>query len=104
MLDEFIAAILLLERRALGDFSEDERPSQFPKFNRQSVKANTGLKPMMLFAEWVKARQPAPSSVNRWRPVFLDLDKRFNNADDITEHDAREWAKKLVRPERGPER
>ena len=39
--------------------------------------------------------------MNRWRSVFLDLDKRFNNADDITEHDAREWAKKLVTPKRG---
>jgi hypothetical protein len=101
VLDEFIAATLPLERRALGDYSEDERPWQFPKFNGQSVKASTGLKPMTLFAEWIKARQPAPSGVNRWRPVFLDLDKRFNNADDITEHDAREWAKKLVTPERG---
>jgi integrase len=101
VLDEFIAAMLLLERRALGDYSEDDRLAQFPKFNGQSVKASTGLTPMTLFAEWVKARQPAPSGVNRWRTVFLDLDKRFNNADDITEHDAREWAKKLVTSKRG---
>src|SRR5262249_50746757 len=41
VLDEFIAAILMLERRALGDYSEDERPAQFPKFNGQPVKQGT---------------------------------------------------------------
>jgi hypothetical protein len=56
VLDEFIAAILLLERRALGDYSEDERPLQFPKFSGRSVKSTTSVTPMALFAEWVKAR------------------------------------------------
>jgi hypothetical protein len=39
--------------------------------------------------------------VNRWRAVFLDLEKEFSNADDISEDAAREWARKLVTPKRG---
>jgi integrase len=101
MLDEFIAAILLLERRALGDYSEDERLSQFPKYDGRTVKPRGGLTPWALFNAWANAIQPAPSTVNRWRSVFLDLDKRFSSADDITEDDAREWARKLVTPKRG---
>ena len=33
--------------------------------------------------------------------MFLDLDKRFNSVEDLTEDDAREWARKLVTPRRG---
>jgi integrase len=48
----------------------------------------------------VKARQPAPSSVDRWRSVFLDLERRFDNANDITEDDAREWSRQLITSDR----
>ncbi len=100
VLDEFIAAILLLERRSLGDYSADGRPSQFPKFSGRTVKKNNGMSPWSLFEAWVKARQPASSGINRWRPVFLDLDKSFGNAEDLTEDDVREWARKLVTTKR----
>ena len=100
VLDEFIAAILLLERRSLGDYSADGRPSQFPKFSGRTVEKNNGMSPWSLFEAWVKARQPASSGINRWRPVFLDLDKSFGNAEDLTEDDVREWARKLVTTKR----
>ena len=102
VLPEFMAAILLLERRAGGNYEPDERPSQFPKFSGRPVKQNTDMSPWALFEAWVTARKPAPSGVNRWRPVFLDLDERFNSAEDLSEDDAREWARKLVTPARGP--
>jgi site-specific recombinase XerD len=103
VLDEFIAAILLLERRSLGDYSEDERPAQFPKFNGRAVaRVATGVTPWSLFEPWVKAVQPAPSTVNRWRAVLRDLDRRFNSAEDLTEDDAREWARGLVTAKRRP--
>lgn len=104
VLDEFMNAILLLERRADKDYSPDERPSQFPKFIGHSVKPSNGMTPWALFEAWFKASQPAGSTVNRWRVVFLDLEKRFGdrNADELTEDDAREWARGLVTAKRKP--
>ena len=100
VLDE--SAILRLERLASGDYEPDERPSQFPRFEGGAARAGKGVTPWTLFDAWVTARQPAPSGVNRWRVVFLDLEKCFGSADDISEDDAREWARKLVTPRRGP--
>jgi integrase len=99
VLDEFMAAILLLERRANRDYSVDTRLAEFPKFDGRKIAQSTSkLSPWQLFDAWVRARQPAPSSVDRWRGVFLDLERHFEskNADDIGEDDAREWARQLV--------
>jgi integrase len=97
VLDEFIAAILLLERRANKDYSHDTRPSEFPKFDGRKVARPTGkTSPWQLFEAWVKARQPAASGVNRWRCVFLDLERRFDSATENTEDDARDWSRQLV--------
>jgi integrase len=102
VLPEFMAAILRLERLAGGNYEPDDRPSQFPKYDGRTVRPGNALTPWALFDAWAKASEPAASTVNRWRSVFLDLDKRFANAGDITEDEAREWAKKLVTPQRGP--
>jgi hypothetical protein len=97
VLDEFVAAILLLERRANKDYSPDTRPSEFPKFDGRKIARPTGkTSPWQLFEAWVAARQPAASGVNRWRCVFLDLEQRFENAKDITEDEAREWSRQLI--------
>lgn len=80
VLDEFMAAIMLLERRAEGRYDPDERPSQFPKFDGRKIARSTSkLSPWQLFEAWVKATPRAPSSINRWRVVFLDLEQRFEN-------------------------
>jgi integrase len=101
VLDEFMAAILLLERRANKDYSPDTRPSEFPKFDGRKLARPTGrTSPWQLFEAWVKARQPAPSGVNRWRCVFVDLEQRFESANDITEDEAREWSQQLVTTKR----
>jgi integrase len=102
VLPEFIAAILRLEQLAGGNYEADERPSQFPKYDARTVRPGNSMTPWALFDAWAKATQPAASTVNRWRSVFLDLDKRFSDARDITEADAREWARKLVTPDRIP--
>jgi integrase len=100
-LDEFIAAILLLERRANRDYSVDTRPSEFPKFDGRKVARPTGkTSPWQLFDAWVKARQPAASGVGRWRCVFTDLEQRFESATDISEDEAREWSQQLVTTKR----
>jgi integrase len=101
VLPEFIAAILRLERVASGNYEADERPSQFAKYDGRTVRPSTGTTPWALFEAWATATQPADATVNRWRSVFLDLDKRFASASDISEDDAREWARKLVTPKRG---
>ena len=102
VLDEFLAAILLLTRRANKDYSPDTRPSEFPKFDGRKVARPTGkTSPWQLFDAWVKARQPAQSGVNRWRVVFLDLEQRFANANDITQEEARQWSQQLVTSKRG---
>jgi integrase len=102
VLAEFMAAILRLERLAGGDYEPDDRPSRFPKFEGRPVRQGATVTPWALFEAWATATKPAESTVNRWRAVFLDLDKRFANAGDITEDDARDWARKLVTPGRGP--
>jgi hypothetical protein len=101
VLDEFMAAILLLERRANRDYSVDTRLAEFPKFDGKKITRSAGkLSPWQVFEAWVKARQPAESSVIRWKGVFIDLEQRFGNANDITEDDAREWSLQLVTNDR----
>jgi integrase len=105
VLDEFMAAILLLERRANRDYSVDTRLAEFPKFDGKKIaQSGSKLSPWQLFEAWVKARQPAASSVERWRTVFLDLERYFEskNADDISEDDARAWSQQLITADRGP--
>jgi hypothetical protein len=101
VLDEFMAAILRLERLANKDYSPDTRLSEFPKFDGRKIVRPTGkTSPWQLFEAWVTARQPAASGVNRWRCVFLDLEQRFESTDDITEDEAREWSRQLVTTKR----
>ena len=102
VLAEFIAAILRLERLAGGDYEPDDRPSGFPKFDGRPVRQGATVTPWALFAAWVNAAttfglhgEPVARGVSRSR-------KRFASASDITEDDAREWARKLVTPQRGP--
>jgi integrase len=62
----------------------------------------TSATPWTLFEQWVAAKQPRPSSVNRWRCVFLDLEKHFNGnpACSIASDDAQAWAEGLMTSER----
>ncbi len=78
-------ALRLLIARANRDWTPDTYPQQFPKFE-----------------EGVDAVKPAPSTVDRWRGVFLQLNADFTgrSAGSITTDDAQEWADKLVNNER----
>jgi integrase len=97
VLDNYIAALSLLEQRAKGDYSPDTTPQTFPKFEARRQKT-TGRTAWQLFAEWVEAAQPRPSTINRWRAVFKELDKQFSDrsADAITPDEAQAWAEALV--------
>lgn len=94
---EFGPACALLRRRAEGDFGRDRHREKFPPAARAA-----GLTCWTLFNAWVKERQPAASTVDRWRSVFLALEGRFPARDiaTITDTDAIEWKDTLVTPER----
>lgn len=100
---DYLAAIGLLQQRAEGDYSPDDRPRQFPQFTRPGkAMKGQGLSSWSLFEQWVTERKPALSTVNRWRAVFLTLQAHFKDksADEITEDEAREWARSLVTAKR----
>jgi integrase len=96
---DFGEALKLLIRQAHGDYSPDTRPRQFPKFETAE---RTGLTPWQLFERWVEAKSPADATVDRWRGVFLKLEKDFGSrsAASITVEDAQEWVAGLVGAER----
>jgi integrase len=100
VLEEYIAVTLLLERRAQGDFSPDERLEQFPAFESapKVPKVSEGLTSWKLFEVWVAAKQPGRATVDRSRSVFLHLDKHFEgrSANSITPDDAQAWADQLL--------
>lgn len=101
--EEFAAALALLRRRSEGDYRADPRPARFPAATPPAAPTKpSGMNSMGLFAGWVKERQPAVSTVSRWRSVFLAMDERFTRRDAgrITEAEAREWADTLVTEER----
>ncbi len=104
ILDDYLAAVLLLERRARGDFEKDERLEQFPKFDAalKPHKDPTSLTPWSLFEMWVDAKKPTPATVNRWRDVFAGLQKHFEGrtAGSISAEEAQVWAESLVTPKR----
>jgi integrase len=102
---ELPAAFGLLRRRAGGDFSPDER---LPRFALASAHTPTrgqklaGLDCWQAFEAWVKERQPAPATVDRWRSVFLRLNTHFDRRDvaTITADDAVKWKDTLVTEKR----
>jgi len=110
LLAEYLAAVLLLERRARGDFFTDERLEQFPAFNGTSKphtapkahKSAAALTPWKLFEAWVDAKKPALATVSRWRSVFLDLERHFRGreANSMTADEAQAWADGSVTAER----
>jgi hypothetical protein len=104
VLPEYVHAVQLLERRARGDFAKDRRPEQFPKFEPapKPHQDPTGLTPWKLFDMWVKTKKPAPATVDRWRGVFVALQKHFEGrtAGSITTEEAQAWAESLVTSKR----
>jgi integrase len=103
VLEEYVAAVLQMKQRALGDYSRDERLDQFPAFAGSPLRQKRdGLTPWTLFAAWEVAKKPGRASVNRWRSVFLDLEKHFagRDANSITTEEAHAWAEGLVTTKR----
>jgi integrase len=105
VVDNYVAALNLLERRARNDYSPDETAETFPKFDGGLQQGNDQDKsPWRLFEAWQAARQPAIATVERWRWVFLDLERTFAGpeAQRLTEDTAQSWAKSKITDERSP--
>ncbi len=104
IVEAYLAAVLLLKRRARRDFTPDGRLEQFPKFEvaPKPHKAPQGLTPWKLFKAWVEAREPGRATVDRWRAVFLDLENHFKGrtAASITPDEAQAWAEGSITTER----
>jgi integrase len=96
---EFGVALKRLMRLASGDFGPDARTiSQVPTPAARASTNPTGLTACEAFRAWVTATAPRPSTVNRWRAMFLDLDIRFHSKDvaHYTGDDARKWRDALL--------
>jgi len=94
---DLFAALSLLLRHAKGDYSPDKHAAQFPAFEQTG---DPGVTPWALFEQWVKETKPAPSTVDRWRAVFLNLKDEFSSCEAITPEASQRWARKLVTAER----
>ena len=97
VVDNYVDALGLLERRARNDYSPDDTARTFTKFVMRRQEP-AGATAWQLFTEWVKAAQPRASTVTRWRAVFKELDRQFPEraADSITPDEAQEWAVSLI--------
>ncbi len=83
----------------LGPEGIDQLTLRPAKLSRPALATRVEHGPWALFEQWIKEAKPAVATVNRWRAVFLDLQARFGQR-DISEDEAREWARGLVTAER----
>ncbi|MGC1352960.1 MAG: tyrosine-type recombinase/integrase [Xanthobacteraceae bacterium] len=96
---DFFAALVLLARRARGDHSPDQWAEQFP---HNEGAGDPGLTPWTLFERWIAKAQPANSTVDRWRAVFLQLQNDFPNvgAAALLPEQMHHWANGLISSDR----
>jgi integrase len=104
VLEEYVAAVVQMKQRAQGDYSRDERLDYFPAFTGSPLQHHKrdGLTPWTLFEAWVTAKKPERATIDRWRSVFLGLEKHFAGCDvnSITTVQAHAWAERLVTAKR----
>ena len=99
LFDHHAAALHRLEQCALGNYGAiDNHAASLP--SPESV--STDLTPWQLFQAWILANEPAPSTVENWRYMFVNLEAAFpqRSATSLTEEEAQAWLTKLVNPER----
>jgi integrase len=75
----------------------------FPEYRKaKPVVHGSGKTSVQLFEAYVNAVKPAKSTVNRWRGVFITLDKHLEGRtiDGLSQDDALQWANKLITPAR----
>jgi integrase len=102
VVDSYVDALNLLERRARNDYSPDDTPQTFPKFSLPQRRGTDNQSPRKLYEAWAAARKPAPATISRWAPVFDDLEATFSgpNSQPLTEDTAQSWAVGRITAER----
>jgi integrase len=95
--DNLLLALQLLERRAGGDYSADETPLSFPAYSARS-QADAGMDPLQLWEAFVTSVNLAPTTVSRWRAVFVKLNADFpgTSIGALNPDQARTWVAGLV--------
>jgi integrase len=100
---QFSEATKLLERKARRDYSPDQHLQTLPLYDRPNAlngpkRSKSGKTCVGLFEAHVKGRQPAASTVDRWRVVFTALDQHLNgrDIDDFSPEQAQRWATSLI--------
>jgi len=73
---EFLAAVDLLRKRAIGDYTPDTHPQSFPEYVRERQQASSAKTCMDLFAGYIEATGLAAGTISRERGVFTTLDYR----------------------------
>jgi hypothetical protein len=99
LIDEWHTAATLLWRNAAGDYSPDQHLHTLPEYRKaKPVRRGAGKTCVELFRAYVEDVKPQRSTVNRWRGVFIALDKHLDgrNIDDFSNDDAQHWARSLV--------
>jgi len=108
VLSEFVQTTNLLNRKANGDYSEDQHLKMFPEYRRKaraSVAPRSGkaVTAMQLFKGYIVAKQLADGSVRQWRPVFAMLDAYLagRDFDALSDDEAQRWVTGLVAEAKG---
>jgi integrase len=85
----------------LGPAGVDEVTLKPIQLSYPITRGRNARDPWALFEQWINLVKPAASSVNRWRAVFLNLQSKYGT-NEISEHEARKWARELITTERSP--
>jgi integrase len=95
--DNLYLALEVLARRAIGDHSPDETPLSFPAYTGRS-QADDGMDPLQLWEAFVSSVDLAPTTVSRWRAVFVKLKDDFpgTSIGALTPDQAGAWITGLV--------
>jgi integrase len=104
-------AMVLLERRAQGDYSPDEHLQTLPEYRRNSPRQSAAqllsgaiadrpnsITAMQLFEGHVRASKLAPGTVSRRRRVFATLDAHLGGGgfDALSPSEAQQWVTSLT--------
>jgi len=84
LLDEFLEATDLLQRRATGDYAPDQHLQSLPEYRKaapQSAVPRSGKTATQLFEGYSAASNLAAGSIDRWRVVFSTMDKHLAGRD-----------------------
>ncbi|HEY9009710.1 MAG TPA: hypothetical protein VIN06_01700 [Devosia sp.] len=101
---EFGSALMRLMRLAEGATEPDPNAvRQAPPVRPDAGRRLAGWSSWDAFAAWVKEAQPRPSTVNRWRGVFKNLDTFLKGKDVslVSGEDAVAWKDALVAGDAG---